>query len=261
MGLATARCLLRYGASVGICARDALVLQQAHETLAMDIGGNGRLFSCQCDVACAEDVEKFVADAQWMLGVPDILVCNAGIHGPIGVTECTDWGQWVHALEVNLLGTVLCCRAVLPGMKQRYAGKIVIVAGGGATSPRPNVSAYAVSKAGVVRFAETLAHEVQSYDIEVNAVSPGAMNTRLMHDLLAAGRDRVGAEYERVLEQARSGGSPPELAAELIALLASSASDGITGRLISAVWDDWRNLPGERDALRSSDKYTLRRVI
>ena len=169
--------------------------------------------------ACAALVER--------AGPVTVLVNNAGVLGPAGPVERNDWDQWVETIRVNLLGTVTMCRAVLPGMRERGYGKIINLSGGGATGPRPNFSAYAASKAAVVRFTETLAGEVDG--IDVNAIAPGALPTRMLDEVLASGLEEVEpAGFER--------------ATALAVFLASAASDGITGRLIAAQWDDWEAL-------------------
>jgi NAD(P)-dependent dehydrogenase (short-subunit alcohol dehydrogenase family) len=126
----------------------------------------------------------------------------------------------------------------------------------------PFFSAYAASKAAVVRYVETLALELIEHGIDCNSIAPGALNTRLLDEVLAAGPDRVGkAFYEASLKQKATGGDSPEQAAELCVFLASTASDGITARLISAKWDPWGELPRYRDDLAGSDLYTLRRIV
>jgi 3-oxoacyl-[acyl-carrier protein] reductase len=203
-----------------------------------------------------------VARAEAAFGRVDVLVANAAVLGPVGQVEVLPWEAWVRAIEINLLGTVLCCRAVLPIMRRQGSGKIVILSGGGATKPQPRMSAYAASKAAVVRFMETLAEELQGSGVEVNAVAPGALNTRFLDEQLAAGPELLGPRaHAQLLEQRASGGADLNTAAELVAFLSSSASDGISGRLISAVWDDWRGLPARRQQLAASDVYTLRRIV
>jgi 3-oxoacyl-[acyl-carrier protein] reductase len=135
------------------------------------------------------------------------------------------------------------------------------MSGGGATAPLPFFSAYAVSKAGLARFNETLAKEVADAGIDVNAVAPGSLNTRLLDQVLAAGPEKVGrAFYERSIKQRDEGGVPLEKAAALVVFLASAASDGVSGRLLSAIWDDWAALPGQREVLAKTDVFTLRRI-
>jgi 3-oxoacyl-[acyl-carrier protein] reductase len=126
----------------------------------------------------------------------------------------------------------------------------------------PRLSAYAASKAAVVRFTETLAAELSDSRIDVNSVAPGALNTRLLDEVLAAGPEKVGTDfYQRARRQKEEGGAPLEKGAELCAFLLSSESDGITGRLLSAVWDPWETLATKHVELRGSDVYTLRRIV
>jgi 3-oxoacyl-[acyl-carrier protein] reductase len=192
----------------------------------------------------------------------DVLICNAGIYGPMGPIDGVEWDDWVQALNVNLCGAVFCCRAVLPHFRARKHGKIILLSGGGATKPTPFLSAYAASKAALVRFGETLAEEIKSDHIDVNSVAPGALNTRLLEEVLQAGPERVGqAFYQQSVAQKESGGVPLQTGASLCAFLASAESDGITGRLISAVWDPWHELRDRRDELTASDIYTLRRIV
>jgi 3-oxoacyl-[acyl-carrier protein] reductase len=124
------------------------------------------------------------------------------------------------------------------------------------------VTAYAASKAAVVRFAESLALEVKDEGIDVNAIAPGALNTRMMQELLAAGPAAVGsAFFARMKRIADEGGTPLEKGAALAVFLASAASDGITGKLLSAVWDPWHTLPAHLEDLARTDVYTLRRIV
>ncbi len=195
------------------------------------------------------------------LGGCHILVNNAGIYGPKGEIEVVDWAEWTRAIEINVYGSILMCRELVPHFKAQGYGKVIQLSGGGATNPLPRISAYAVSKAAIVRFAETLAEEVRGTGIDVNAIAPGALNTRMLDEVLEAGPDKVGqAFYERSLKQKETGGAPLECGADLALFLASSASDGITAKLISAVWDDWEHWPEHLDELSSSDAYTLRRI-
>jgi NAD(P)-dependent dehydrogenase (short-subunit alcohol dehydrogenase family) len=146
-------------------------------------------------------------------------------------------------------------------MRRQGYGKIVLLSGGGATRARPRFSAYAASKTAVVRFAETLAEEVAGSGIDVNAVAPGALNTQLLDEIERAGPERVGEAEYAALQHCRSeGGVPVVTPARLITFLASNDSDGISGRLISAVWDEWAELPAQRARLSESDVYQLRRV-
>jgi NAD(P)-dependent dehydrogenase (short-subunit alcohol dehydrogenase family) len=261
-GYAVAQRFVAEGARVFLCARDAGRLERS----AAELHGGDAVRWMRADVAVPEDVDALVQRAVADFGGLDVLVCNAGVYGPKGRIEDVDWAEWVQALHVNLCGAILCCRAALPHLrardKARGYGKIILLSGGGATKPMPFLSAYAASKAALVRFGETLAGEVQDAGIDVNSVAPGALNTRLLDEVLAAGPDRVGHTfYEQSLKQQRGGGTSLEVGAALCAWLASSQSDGITGRLISAVWDPWKDLAAHREELAKSDIYTLRRIV
>ncbi len=262
LGLEIAKHYLISGANVVLCARDEARLEEAKGGLRKFTGPQQAIQALPADVSKIEDVESVVNAAMDRFGRIDILVNNAGVYGPKGAIEEIDWREWVRAIEINLFGSVLAARAVLPCMKARRKGKIIQLSGGGATNPLPYLSAYAVSKAGIVRFVETLAEEVREYQIEVNAIAPGALNTRLLDEILAAGPGKVGRIfYEKAVKQKEQGGAPLARGAELAVFLGSSLSDGVTGKLISAIWDKWENFPQQVKELESSDVYTLRRIV
>lgn len=260
-GLEISRQYVNAGASIVMCARNGDLLTKAREELTNGLMHGQAIEAVQADVSEMQSVEQLVETILQRFGRIDILVNNAGIYGPMGPIEEVDWAQWIRAIEINLFGSILMCRAVLPAMKEQQKGKIIQLSGGGATNPMPNISAYAVSKAAIVRFAETLAEEVRDFNIDVNAIAPGALNTRMLDEVLAAGPEKVGqAFFDRSIKQKESGGAGFEQGAELAVFLASDASNGITGKLISAVWDNWEHWPEHLDELNSSDAYTLRRI-
>ena len=262
LGLEIAMQYVAAGASVIICARDESMLSEAAEVLKRSASHDQVIFHMVADVAESEAVDALIDFAIDKMGRIDILVNNAGIYGPKGPTDSVDWVQWVQAINVNLLGSVLMCRAVIPHMKRQGYGKIVQLSGGGATNPLPNLSSYAVSKAGIVRFIETLAIEAAEYAIDANAIAPGALNTRMLDEILASDSETVGKEfYERALQQKASGGAGLEKGASLAVFLGSAGSDGITGKLISAIWDPWEELDRYKANLEDSDIYTLRRIV
>ncbi|HTA12353.1 MAG TPA: SDR family oxidoreductase [Solirubrobacteraceae bacterium] len=262
LGLEIARAYLDADAAgICICGRDRDALEDALTELRARAKDGQIVIGDVADVSEPEDVERLVELALGELGEIVVLVSNAGIYGPKGGIAQTDWAQWRRAVEINLFGSVLPVRRLLEHFTARRSGKIVQLSGGGATSPMPALSAYAASKAAVVRFTETLAEELREHHVDVNALAPGALNTRMLDELLGAGPQLLGqAVYERALAQQQSGGSPPEQAASLAVFLGSAASDGITGKLLSAVWDPWAELPEHLDELRS-DVYTLRRIV
>jgi len=261
LGFEIARKYVNAGASIVMCARNGDLLLKAREGLAHELVAGQVIEAIPVDVSDPRSVEQLVEAASQRLGRIDILVNNAGIYGPMGPIEAIDWAQWVKTIEINLFGSILMCRAVLPIMKKQQRGKIIQLSGGGATNPMPNISAYAVSKAAIVRFAETLAEEVREFNIDVNAIAPGALNTRMLDEVLAAGPGKVGQVFfDKSIKQKESGGAGLDRGTDLAMFLASDASNGITGKLISAVWDNWEHWPEHLDELNSSDAYTLRRI-
>ena len=262
LGLAIAERFVASGASVLLMARDAAKLEAVRTELAARTKPGQTIHALSGDVSRAEDCTTVVEEALTHFGTLTILVNNAGVYGPMGRLEDVDWNEWEEAIRINLLGTALMCRAALGPMRARGYGKIVNLSGGGATAPLPRFSAYAASKAAVVRLTETLAEEVREDHVDVNAIAPGALNTRLLDQVLEAGPDKVGrAFHERAEKQREEGGVPLEKGAALAAFLASARSDDITGRLLSAVWDDWERLADRRAELETSDVYTLRRIV
>jgi NAD(P)-dependent dehydrogenase (short-subunit alcohol dehydrogenase family) len=262
LGLAIAREYAAAGANLMLCARNAERLEAARREVAALASPGQQVLSRPLDVSRREDVDLVVAETLAAFPRLHVLVNNAGVYGPMGPIETVDWDEWTDAVSINLFGSILACRAVLPHFKAAGYGKIVQLSGGGATNPLPRISAYAASKAAIVRFAETLAEEVREHGIDVNCIAPGALNTRLLDQVLASGPDLVGkAFFDRAVKQKHEGGAPLEQGARLAVYLGSAASDGITGKLISAVWDPWEALGEHREELARTDVYTLRRVV
>lgn len=240
------------GARVGLLARSKAELDLAHLEIEHAGGVSLRL---RADVRDFEQVTAAVAHMTARLGGIDVLICCAGILGPVGPFADSPAAGWADAIITNLVGTANACRAVLPQMIARRSGKIIMLAGPGATKARPFVSAHAASKAGVVRLAETLAAEVADYNIQVNCLSPGNAYTHMTDQVLRAGA-RAGEKNLEEARQARdTGGVPPEQQLQLALFLASERSNHISGRLLR-VQDDWRKLENSK---LGPETYMLRR--
>ena len=261
LGKVIAEHYLREGANVVLCARNQTELNATRDELAAKAPAQ-KILASPCDVTDEAKVNDLIAFALRELGSLQALVLNAGVYGPMGPTESVDLGEWRRAIDINLFGVLLPCRAVIPHFKKAGRGKMVMLSGGGATNPLPNISSYAASKAAVVRLMETLAEELRSHHIDVNAIAPGALATRLVDEVLAAGPEKVGAAfYEKNKQWKEKGATPLDLGASLAVYLASAESDGITGKLLSAQWDPWKTLHEHRDELAKSDIYCLRRIV
>ena len=262
LGRAIAEEFVRQGAHVAICARDSNLLETVRSHLEDLATSRQKIIAQIGDVSSPDQMDEFFRCTEREIGLVDVLVNNAGVYGPKGPSESVDLNEWSRALEINLLGTFIPTRFAIAHMKKKGRGKIINLSGGGATNPLPRLSAYAASKAAVVRLTETLAEELQEFSIAVNAIAPGALNTRLLDEVLQAGPELVGPGFfDKALKQRETGGAPMGKGVALCVFLASAASDGITGKLISALWDPWEKLPDFRSELASSDIYTLRRIV
>jgi 3-oxoacyl-[acyl-carrier protein] reductase len=260
IGAATAKALAAAGAAVVVnYASD----QKGAESVAAAIKAKGgKAVAVKADVAKSADVRRLFEEAKTAFGRIDILVNNAGVYGPLGPTHEIDWDAWLETININLVGLVYACRTVTPAMIHQKSGKIINLSGGGATNPLPRMTSYATSKAAVVRFTESLALDLEPYGIDVNAIAPGALDTRLLDQVLAAGPEIVGREFhDRMIKVKQQGGTPLSVSADLVVYLASAESNGITGRLISAAWDKWSTLHTRAKELHPTDIYTLRRIV
>jgi len=217
-------------------------------------------FYFHTDIRNPASVKNLMKKTLALFGTIDILINTAAVQKPIGTLADISEKDWVNCIMTNLIGTMLCCKYVLPSMISNKKGKIVNFSGGGATFPRPNYSAYASSKAAIVRFTETLSEEVSGFGIDVNSIAPGAVYTNMLKEIIHAGKIYGGKDYAGALEIKLKGGDSPVHAANLCVYLASDYSDGVTGKLISAVWDNWKGFDKNTSEIKNSSLYTLRRV-
>jgi len=262
LGVHIAKAMWESGASLLLVARSKDALNDIQKRLESESLPGQVVQIAVADLRLTTAIDKIIQKGRRIWNRLDGVVNNAGILGPIGPVWENHWEAWEETLRVNLLAPVALCRACVDWMKESGQGKIINLSGGGATGPRPNFSAYAVAKTGIVRFTEILAEEVRDLNIQVNSIAPGALNTDMLEIVLKEDPKNVGkGEYDSALRQRESGGTSPQRAAQLCVFLASSASDGITGKLISAIWDPWESLQDHLSDLKQNDIYTLRRIV
>ncbi|MFN0166307.1 MAG: SDR family NAD(P)-dependent oxidoreductase [Bryobacteraceae bacterium] len=243
----------RAGARVGLLARSKAEIDLTK--LEIEHSG-GSAMTIKADVRDFEHLCAGVDRMRVRFGGVHILVAAAATQGPIGPLAETKPKAWAETLEVNLVGVMHACLAVLPEMIERRSGKIIAVTGGGAAFPRPNFSAYAASKAGLARFVETVAAEVREHNVQANCMSPGGAYTHMTDEILHAGRRAGQQEMEEAEKVRLTGGVDVEEQIGLALFLASDRSNHISGKFVH-VSDDWRKL--ERSDM-SEDTLTLRRV-
>jgi 3-oxoacyl-[acyl-carrier protein] reductase len=232
IGAGIARELAGAGAKVAVSART----REQVESVADEIGG----LAVVADVTRPDDVERMLREAESDLGPVDLLVANAGIGGPDGDTWEVDPDEWWEVQKVNVLGVHLSCRAVIPGMLERGRGRIVITGSGAAYLPGASSTPYPTSKAAVCRYGETLANELRGR-IPVFHISPGLVKTELTS---WASDDAPW--------------TPPELAPQLVHVLASGRADALAGRYIHAEHDDIEDLIARADQIVEDDLNAIR---
>lgn len=247
------------GYSLGLVSRNAASMDQTRSRL--DVAKGQRCDVFACDLGNPASVQKLVEEISTKAAQINVILNNAAIHGPIGPFEQNDFGDWEQTIRVNLLSPVAICRGLLPRMREVPEASILNLSGGGATGPRANFTAYATAKAALVRFSETLAEEVRGQKVTVNCIAPGAMKTAMLAEVLKGGPERSGGrEFAIATRVFDEGGASMDRVADLALFLSSDAARGITGKLISAVWDHWEHWPDHITELAGSDLYTLRRI-
>jgi len=255
IGRALAAHLLAQGHAVwGLARSDQSDLLARH---------SGAFRASRCDVSDWGQVAAAAGEVSAAWPAADGLIACAGVQGAVGPAVSLDPLQWSATVRANLDGTYYAIRAFHELLRRApRRARIVCFSGGGATKSRPNFSAYAVAKTGVVRLVENLAEELRGEPLDINAVAPGAINTRLTEEVIRLGPAAAGeAEYRAACRQQETGGGSMAKAVGLVEWLLSPASDGISGRLISAPWDAWGDLGKHASALATTDIYQLRRIV
>jgi len=182
------------------------------------------------DVADEGQVNNLVSKTVETYGTVDILVNNAGTRGPIAPLHKITLEDWNDTLKTNLTSAFLCSKAVIPIMIEKKSGKIINVAT--TLTPRPNLTPYMVAKAGLTHLTKQLSRELKGYNVQVNVIHPGVMDTRMQEEIRKAGAKAIGTDmFDRLKEEGLL--HSPDEPAKLVLFLASRAGDGITGEFLS----------------------------
>lgn len=226
------------------------------------ISGPGKLCALTCDVSDWSQVASVASQVVASTPHLDGLVACAGIQGELGPALTVDPERWSHTVRVNLDGTYFAIRGFSSLLQRSRRAKVVCLSGGGATKARANFSAYGAAKTAVVRLVENIAEETRDQPFDINAIAPGAINTRLTEEVIRLGPNIVGqTEYDAAIRQKATGGGSLNRAIDLIEFLLSPQSDGISGRILAAPWDPWPTLADNAGDLANSDIYMLRRIL
>lgn len=249
------------GKNVIFCGRNEEAVHVTSEYLRNISDGKQVILGFSNDVSDRKTTLEMLEKIDELKIVINVLICNAGVIGPIDKFMDNKVLDWEYAFNVNLYGILNLVMGVLPSMIARKEGKVIHISGGGATSPLFGMSSYAASKAAAVRFIETLALEYRDSGITFNSVAPGMLKTKLLDQMLEAGPNRIGPNlFTKSLAKAESPSETSQKVISLVDFLSSESSIGITGKLISAEWDNWPEWPNNLEELKKSDLYTLRRI-
>ena len=217
----------------------------------------------KCDVSKESNVKELFNFSKKNFKSIDIIINAAGIYGEIEKIENSNFKRWKEAIEVNFFGTYLICKYFIPLLKVSKVKKIINFSGGGAFNSFPNYSAYASSKAALVRFTETLASELKNDNISVNCIAPGFVATPLHQATLIAGDKKAGKDFLKfTINKLKNGSVPIEIPVKCLEFLISNKSKNLTGKTISASFDKWhtKKFQNKISSYNKSDIFTMRRV-
>ena len=253
LGRAIALHLAQAGARVAVSARSS---DQIGETVHLIESAGGAALAVTADVSDPAAVGRMTETVQQKLGPVDVLVNNAGTGGPFGPIWENDPLQWWNCFEVNVRGSFLCCRAILPGMVERKRGRIINVASGAGARPIPYMSSYVASKCALIRFTEVLAAESESHGIAAFSIQPGTVRTAMADQILTSQENmRWLPWFKDIFDQGKN--VPPEFAANLVLYLASGRADMLSGRFF-IVPEDPIEVVKRADEVKRDDLYAMR---
>ena len=262
-GFEIAKYLVKKNYNVIICSRNKNKLNLADNELSkIKVSKDQIIYLKKIDVSNKSQVKNFIKFCIKKLNRIDVLINNAGTYGAIKPFENTKWKEWVKAIDTNLYGSIYTIMFLLPILKKQKKGKIIQLAGGGATKSMENFSSYSVSKTAIVRFVESIALELKNYNIDINALSPGALNTNMLDQVLKVEKKIVGKKfYYNNLKIKKSKQNLFIKPLKLIDFLISDKSNRVSGKMISALWDNYKIWPKHIDKINNKELYVLRREI
>lgn len=221
-----------------------------------------KVCSYQTDIGIENDVASMVRQTITEFGKIDILVNNAAIIGPMGEISEINGQEFFDTLKNNIGGTVFCTKAVIPYMKSQKQGCIINLSGGGGLYPLPYYDAYSASKAAIVRLTENFALELEEFNINVTAISPGAVNTKMFDEQLKTDKNSIGEKnWQALQDRLVSGGASIDKAPELALFIASQNRKELNGRVISAIWDNWKKISNQKEKIINTDIFQMRRIV
>lgn len=260
IGKAIAERFAQEGCNLMLASRTKSELKKTVESIIKQ--SSIHVSSYQTDIGNEEEVVAMVQQTITEFGRIDVLVNNAAIIGPMGEISKINGQEFFDTLKNNIGGTVFCTKAVIPYMKSQKQGNIINLSGGGGLYPLPYYDAYSASKAAIVRLTENFALELEEFNINVTAISPGAVSTKMFDEQLKADKTSIGEKNWRAFQdRLASGGNSIDKAPELALFIACKNRKELNGRVISAVWDDWEKISKQKEKIIDTDIFQMRRIV
>ncbi|MEE8478747.1 MAG: SDR family oxidoreductase [Candidatus Neomarinimicrobiota bacterium] len=260
IGAAIAKRFAQEGCNLLLVARTKSELEKTATSIKRQFSVN--VSSYQADIGNENEVVLMVQHTITEFNKIDILVNNAAIIGPMGEISQIEGKDFFDAIRNNIGGTVFCTKAVIPHMKPQKQGCIINLSGGGGLYPLPYYDAYSASKAAIVRLTENFALELEEFHINVTAISPGAVNTKMFDQQLKVDKNSIGKKnWQALQDRLASGGDSIDKVSELALFIACKNRKELNGRVISAIWDNWENISNKKEKIIDTDTFQMRRIV
>ncbi len=261
LGSALAFKYLNEGANLILIGRTDSKLNILKTKLVQNILLNQFVITIKLDLSNLNSIPKIINKELKKLPKVDILINCAAIQGPIGKSWENSFKDWEKSFNINFYSTMVMTNTILPFMLKNNSGSIINISGGGSTSSRPDFSSYAISKTALVRYTEILSDELSNTKIRVNSISPGVMATNMIKQVIKYKKNIKNKNEVISADKVLSEGDNKDNAINLCIFLSTKESNGINGKLISALWDPWNEFKKYKSYIANSDIYTLRRII
>jgi len=257
LGLKITEHLARQGKDLLLSARDKNKLQD----LLKNISKRYPMQSCQgflCDLTIPESWDSAIQIVNDFT-VNQYVNCS-GIQGPLGPSTELSYEDMKNVFNVNLFSSIFFTNYFANKTKVGDKLSIIHFSGGGSTSSRPMFMSYSLSKTSLLRFVENFALENSKGNIKINAIAPGVLPSKMQREVIDNEKLRDSKDFVTSLSSLSEENYDSTKLLSLCDFLLSEKSEGISGKLISAEWDNWAKWPNHLDEIRNSDLYTLRRI-
>lgn len=263
LGFELAKKFIENDANLIICSSNKKRIKSAYLKLIKIKKTDQKIYFCKTNLKNEKEIYKFIKFINKKINKIDCLINNAAILGPMGNLEEVNWKKFKKTFQINFFSAALIIKLLLPKFKKQKEGKIIQLAGGGSSSPSIKRNPYATSKSAITRLVENVSEELKLLrtNVQINSVSPGIMNTKMFRKIIRSSKKILGNKINKELRAKNKKKTDYNKIIELIFFLSSKYSNKITGKNISANWDNWKNWIKDLQKIRNTDLYTVRRIV